>query len=259
VAVKGIGRHAISCTAQNNAINASGKSAVSKSVKWSLTIRRPSTLTATFNHFNSRQPGVRTKHIPFGTRTKVGGRLTLKHGRGLSGQVIRILTAPDNRSGDYQQVARTRTRAGGRWQVTLPVGPSRLIKAVYRGNSKDAPVKSRRAKVIVPASVKVLRLWPRRVHWGGTVHIRGRLKGGYLPPAPAGELVRLRLGYGRAYTTYGVKTDVTGGGRFSVTYTFGPGSSKIVRHYWFEECTLPADDYPYAPACSRKITVRVGG
>jgi hypothetical protein len=118
---------------------------------------------------------------------------------------------------------------------------------------------SSQTKVIVPARVQVLRLWPRQVHWGGTVHIVGRLDGGYLPPGPAGELVRLRLGYGRAYTTYGVKTDVTGNGRFAVTYKFGPGPARLVRDYWFEECTLPADDYPYAPACSRRITVRVGG
>ncbi len=260
VVVRGVGRHAITCTAQNNAINSSGHSARSRTATRSLTIRRPTALTATFASLNSARTSYRrTKHIPFGTRTKIGGRLTLKGGRGLAGQTVRVLTAPDNRSGHYSQVARARTGASGRWQVTLPVGPSRLIKAEYGGNSKNAPVTSRRAKVIVPARVKIVRLWPRRVQWGGTVHIRGRLKGGYLPPAPAGELVRLRLGYGRSYTTYGVKTDVTGGGRFSVTYKFGPGSSKIVRDYWFEECALPADDYPYAPACGRKITVRVGG
>ncbi len=105
----------------------------------------------------------------------------------------------------------------------------------------------------------MLHLRPRRVRWGGTVHIEGLLAGGYLPPPPAGELVRLRLGYGRSYTTYGVKTDVTGNGRFRVSFTFGPGPARIVRHYWFEECALPADDYPYAAACSRKVRVRVGG
>lgn len=260
VVVEGVGRHTIACTAQDNAIDPSGKPAVSRKAKRSLTIRRPTTLTAAFTHLDSqRNAGRHTKRIPFDSRTKFGGRLTVKGGRGLAGQTVRILTAPDNRSGNYSQVARTKTGASGRWQVALPAGPSRLVKAVYDGNSKDAPVKSRRAEVIVPARVKVLRLWPRRVPWGGTVHIRGRLEGGYLPPAPAGELVRLRLGYGRSYTTYGVKTDVTGDGRFSVTYKFGPGSSKVVRHYWFQECTLPSDDYPYAPACSRKITVRVGG
>ena len=152
-----------------------------------------------------------------------------------------------------------RTGASGRWHATLRPGPSRLIKAVYAGSSTDERATSPRAKLIVPAKVQVVRLWPRRVKWGGTVHIDGRLAGGYLPPPPGGELVRLRLGYGRSYTTYGVKTDVTGNGRFKVSFTFGSGPASVVRHYWFDECALPADDYPYAPACSRKITVRVGG
>jgi hypothetical protein len=217
-------------------------------------------MTAAFAHVvNHHTVYTRSERIGFGARTKVGGRLTLKGGSGLAGQTIHVMAAPNNRSGNFKQVATTRTGPGGRWQVTLRPGPSRLIKAIYSGSSTDEPTKSPQARVTVPAKVEVLRLWPRRVHWGGTVHIVGRLDGGYLPPAPAGELVRLRLGYGRSYITYGVKTDVTGNGRFAVTYKFGPGPSQLVRRYWFEECTLPADDYPYAPACSRRITVRVGG
>jgi hypothetical protein len=201
----------------------------------------------------------RSEHVSFGAGTKISGRLMLASGRRLAGQRVRIFGAPNNRSGNFKPVASTRTGPRGRWHVTLAPGPSRLIKAVYKGSSTNEPAKSSRVKLVVPARVQVLRLRPRHVRWGGTVHIVGRLDGGHLPPAPAGELVRLRLGYGRAYTTYGVKTDVTGHGRFSVTYRFGRGPSGLVRKYWFEECTLPADDYPYAPACSRRITVRVGG
>jgi hypothetical protein len=201
----------------------------------------------------------RHERIPFGTRTTIVGRLTVKGHRGVSGQIVHVYSAPNNRSHHYTQIRTAKTGASGRWHVTLPAGPSRLIKAVYRGNSTHERATSRRAKLTVPAKVEVLRLRPRRLPWGGTVHIHGWLAGGYLPPPPAGELVRLRLGYGRAYTTYGVKTDVTGNGHFKVMYTFGHGPASVVRHYWFQECSLPHDDYPYAPACSRKITVRVGG
>ncbi len=164
-----------------------------------------------------------TKHIPFGARTAIGGRLRVKRGSGLRDQTVKVLSAPDNRSNHYRRAATVKTAVSGRWHATLPAGPSRLIKAVYGGSSTDEPATSPRAKVIVPAKVEVLRLRPRRVKWGGTVHIDGCLAGGDLPPPPAGELVRLRLGYGRAYTTYGVKTDVTGNGRFKVTFTFGSG------------------------------------
>ncbi|MBV8940877.1 MAG: hypothetical protein JO240_04005 [Solirubrobacterales bacterium] len=199
------------------------------------------------------------QRVPFGARTTIGGRLTVKGHRGVSGQIVYVLTAPDNHSFHYSRVATVRTAVSGRWRATLPAGPSRLIKAVYAGDSTHAYASSRVATATVGAKVEVLRLWPRRLPWGKTVHINGWLAGGYLPPPPAGELVRLRLGYGKAYTTYGVKTDVSGNGHFKVTYRFGMGRARVVRHYWFEECSLPADDYPYAPACSRKITVRVGG
>ncbi len=253
--MSGIGPHTIVCTAQNRAIDPAGRHGVSSPARWKLTIRRPTLLSAFPAHAGHR----RTERVPFGASTTFVGRLKLDGGRGLPNQTVLVLTAPANGKFQYTRAATVRTGPSGRWRATLPAGPSRVVKAVYKGNSTDEHAKSQRAKVIVPAKVEVLRLRPRRVRWGGTVHIKGLLAGGYLPPPPAGELVRLRLGYGRSYTTYGVKTDVTGNGHFRVRFTFGPGSAKIVRHYWFEECALPADDYPYAPACSRKITVRVGG
>lgn len=258
VPVAGVGPHTVACIAENRAVDPAGNPGTSKSATWKLTIRRPTRISAVFRE---RVEGAhsRRKRIPFGTRTTIGGRLNVKGGTGLRDQVVVVKTAPDNGAKHYRQVARVRTGASGKWHATLPVGPSRLIKAVYAGSSIDEPDSSPTARVIVPAKVRVLRLSPRRVRWGGTVHITGLLAGGYLPPPPAGELVRLRLGYGRAHTTYGVKTGVTGNGRFKVSFTFGSGPARVVRHYWFEECSLPHDDYPYAPACSRKITVRVGG
>ena len=59
--------------------------------------------------------------------------------------------------------------------------------------------------------------------WGGTVRITGQLVGGYLPAG--GALVRLRIGQGSSYQTYGVQEHVTGNGRFSTTYTFGAGQA----------------------------------
>lgn len=36
---------------------------------------------------------------------------------------------------------------------------------------------------VVPAKVDRLRIYPRKVAWGRTIHIVGQLKGGYLPSA----------------------------------------------------------------------------
>jgi hypothetical protein len=89
------------------------------------------------------------------------------------------------------------------------------------------------------------------------VRIRGSIRGGYLPSS--GELVRLRIGYGKASTTYGVQTHVTGNGKFSTTYTFGAGDASVHRRYWFELSTLPVGDFVYAPGTSRRLSVLVGG
>ena len=109
----------------------------------------------------------------------------------------------------------------------------------------------------MPADIKLLQRLaaPRRV--GGTVHLVGQLLGGYLPPR--GALVRLRIGYGSTYSTYGVEEHVAGDGRFSTVASFGPGDPSILRTYWFQIASLPMGNYPYAPAASQRVPVIVGG
>lgn len=93
--------------------------------------------------------------------------------------------------------------------------------------------------------------------WGGTVRIVGQLEGGYLPSG--GALVRLRIGQGSQYFTYGVKEHVGGDGRFTTTYTFGAGDPSVHRSFFFELVSLPTGNYPFAPAASRRLSVLVGG
>ena len=71
--------------------------------------------------------------------------------------------------------------------------------------------------------------------------------------------MRLRIGLGNSDTTYGVREHVTGNGRFRTDYTFGAGDPAAHRSFWFQIASLPMGDYPYAPASSRRLTVRVGG
>ena len=89
------------------------------------------------------------------------------------------------------------------------------------------------------------------------MRITGRLVGGYLPPG--GALVRLRIGQGSTYQTYGVQEHVTGNGRFTTTYTFGAGDPAVYRTFWFQIATLPMGDYPYSPSASGRRSVLVGG
>ena len=198
-----------------------------------------------------------TERVPYGQGTTVGGWLGTPDGTALAGRTVRILSAPDNGQGAFAPAATVTTTANGGWTASLPPGPSRLIEAVYDGDPTTEPSTSPPVQVIVPASVKLISVSPRRVAWDQTVRITGQLEGGYLPRV--GALVRLRYGYGSARSTYGVQEHVSGDGRFTTTYTFGAGDPGFHRRYWFQIASLPMGNYPFAPASSARISVLVGG
>jgi hypothetical protein len=215
--------------------------------------RRKTIRVPLFPRYVSR-PTLRVRH---GHGTNVYGWLGTVSGDALGGQMVRVLTAPDNGLGQFSQVAVARTSPTGWWIADLPAGPSRLVEGVYDGGPTTESSVSAQGHLIVPAEVKLLSVWPRRIPWGATVHLTGQLVGGYLPPG--GALVRLRLGYRSSYTTYGVQEHVGGDGRFSTVATFGPGAASIHRRYWFQIASLPMGNYPFAPAASRRVSVLVGG
>jgi hypothetical protein len=201
--------------------------------------------------------GRASRRVAFGRGTTVNGYLGTAQGVALGGRTVRVLTAPDNGSGRFTQAAVTRTAPNGTWTARLRAGPSRIVEAVYEGDPTTESAFSREVKVVVPARVRLLSVSPSRVAWGGTVRIAARLLGGYLPAG--GALVRLRIGQGSSYQTYGVETHVTGAGRFTTTYTFGAGYAGIVKRYWFQVASLPIGNYPYAPGASGRRFVLVGG
>ena len=197
-----------------------------------------------------------TLDVPYGDPVTVKGLYTTARGAPLGGQPIEIFAAPNNGLSPFSQVATVTTAADGGWTATLPAGPSRIIRAVTNGTATILP-SSGQVTTVVRARIRLLKVWPRRVAWGGTVHLVGQLLGGYLPPG--GALVRLRIGYGSTYNTYGVEEHVMGDGRFSTVASFGPGAPSIHRTYWFQIASLPMGNYPYAPAASQRVSVRVGG
>ncbi len=197
-----------------------------------------------------------SRAVAFGSGTTVDGYLGTSAGIAIGGHTVRVLTAPDNGGGRFTQTAVVTTAANGTWTATLRRGPSRIVEAVYDGDPMTEGASSGQVRVIVPAKVKLLSV-SRRVAWGGTVRITGQLFGGYIPPG--GALVRLRIGQGITYQTYGVQEHVTGNGRFTTTYTFGAGYAGIYKSFWFQIATLPMGDYPYAPAASGRRFVLVGG
>jgi hypothetical protein len=198
-----------------------------------------------------------TLRVPFGLGTDITGWLGTPRGIALPDRTVQILAAPDDGLGRFSVIGTTTTSAIGGWAAHIPRGPSRLIEAVYDGDATTESSTSPTVKLTVPAKIKLLSVSPKGVPWGGTVRIVGQLVGGYLPPG--GALVRLRIGTGRSYYTYGVEEHVAGDGRFTTSYTFGLGQPSVVRSYYFQIATLPMGDYPYAPASSGRRTIVVGG
>ncbi|MGH2859465.1 MAG: hypothetical protein ACRDMJ_18480, partial [Solirubrobacteraceae bacterium] len=200
---------------------------------------------------------VSRRRVAYGQPAIVQGWLGTTAGIALPGQAVQVLTAPANGSGAFTLAASAVTAANGGWSATLPAGPSRQIQGSYAGTTTTLPATSAPVTLTVPARIRLLKITPRRVAWGGTIRLVGQLDGGYLPPG--GALVRLRIGQGKAVTTYGVRQGVTGNGRFATTYTFGAGDPAVHVRYWFQIATLAIGDYPWAPSDSGKRTVVVGG
>ena len=194
-----------------------------------------------------------SQRIPYGHATTVSGALGAA-GAALAGAPITVLAAPDNGSGTYTPIASATTGPAGTWTVRIPAGPSRLIEAVYPGSATTEPTTSTPVTLTVPAKIRIASIRPRHVRWGSVITIHAELFGGYLPPA--GELVELRYRYGRAETTYGVKTHVTTA-TFTTRFTFGPGQTPVM--FGFQMRALPAGDYPYAEASSNTFSVAVAG
>jgi hypothetical protein len=245
IPVSGVGRHRISCFATNNALDAGGQPAHSPTTSFYLDIQEPSVATVSF------ATGRSAERVRFGHAAIVAGRLESYKGEPLGDRRVQILAAPANGSGRFSVAASVLTRPDGTWRARLPAGPSRLIEARYGGDATHAAATSRQIKLVVPASL-TLRVLPRRTHWGGTIRISGRLRGRYIPPS--GEFVALRIGWSSGSAEIG-HVYVQRGGRFSVRYTFYPGSGTY--HYRIWATSAAESDYPYAPASSRKVSITV--
>lgn len=203
-----------------------------------------------------------TLRVAHGHTATVSGFLGTAGLTALAGQPVQVLTAPEyparpyDALGPFTQAALVTTNASGSWSARLPAGPSRLVLASYAGSPSTEGNSSATVNLIVAARIRLLSV-TRRVPWGGTVRIVGRVTGGSLPPG--GALIRLRYGHGSNFTTYGVREHVTGNGRFSTSYTFGLGDPNVIIPFFFQVATLSEPGYPYAPAASQRLTVKVGG
>ncbi len=198
---------------------------------------------------------LRVRH---GHTATVSGWLGDYAGVALGGQPVTVLTAPNNGLGQFVPAAVVATATNGSWTATLPAGPSRLVEAVFNGGPTTEPSTSGQVRLVVPAKLSV-KINPARVRWGSKIVISGKIHGGYVPsnPQTVSQLLRLRIGIRGIHIsqTAGIP-DVDRAGNFRTSYCFGTGRGVV--HYWFSVSTLREVNYPFHPATSRRIAVKVG-
>jgi hypothetical protein len=190
--------------------------------------------------------------VPFGHGTTVNGWLGTSSGTALAGQVVHVLTAPNNGSNAFTEAGTVTTTATGFWTAQLPPGPSRVVEAVFDGSPTTESSSSGQVRVKVPAMVRIA-IRPRIVPWGSEIHVTGRVLGGYVPANS--NLLRLNVGIGRIGHIEGLP-DIRPDGRFLIVWKFDRGQGVI--HPWFSVGTLSEAAFPYAPGTSKRVIVTLG-
>lgn len=190
--------------------------------------------------------------VPFGHGTTVDGWLGTSSGTALAGQIVHVLTAPNNGSNAFTETATVTTTATGGWTAQLPGGPSRVVEAVFDGSPTTESSSSGQVRVVVPAMVRIA-IRPRIVPWGSEIHVTGRVLGGYVPTNS--NLLRLDVGIGRIGHIEGLP-QILPNGRFVIVWKFDRGQGVI--HPWFSVSTLSEAAFPYAPGTSKRVVVTLG-
>ncbi len=197
---------------------------------------------------------------PGGPRPRDHGQRVAGHaGRGRAGRAaVQVLTAADNGRHNYHVAATVITAANGGWSARVGPGPSRLIRAYYPGAAGTEPAESAPVTLSVPAKIELLRVTPRRVAWGDTVRIVGRLAAGYFPPG--GALVRLRIGEGSAASpTACASTSAATTAAYHHLHVRGRRRRQCIAPSGLNWRRCPWATTPTRPADSNRPTVLVGG
>jgi hypothetical protein len=145
--------------------------------------------------------GATGQTVPYGTESKVHGRLLDPAGEPLAGQPVVVVDRFDN-GALYPRAERPAvTDEQGRFSVPEPAGPTRSIEATYGGSTKYLPAHDEVGKFAVKGAAS-FRVSDRKIPEGSPVTFKGRVKhrGARIPAG--GKLVEIqyRLKTGRQRT-----------------------------------------------------------
>jgi hypothetical protein len=195
------------------------------------------------------------RRVGHGKATTVSGYLELANGTPLSDRPVQVLAAPNNGLGHFKPIATVTTAGNGTWTAKVPPGPSRLIQAVYAGDSTTEPAGSTLVKLTVPARI-ALSISPHAVPWSKAIHIRGHLVGGHVPADGVALRLLVRYPGNRAWTPLHALR-ATRRGRFDFTWSYHAGRG-IATYPFSIATTATESDYPFAAAASRPVKITFG-
>lgn len=189
-----------------------------------------------------------------GHRIRLYGLVRTKQGQPIADATVRISTRPDDRGGRYRRVATTTTNRHGRWEVKLPGGPSRTIRAFYTGSNVVEPA-TVHAHLTVPAEIR-LHITPHLLPWSHTMHLRGHLVGRYVPHDGVALRLLVHYPHARGWTVLqALRTNRRGAFHFGWDYNGGRG---VATYPFRVASTATETDYPYAAGASRPVRITFG-
>jgi hypothetical protein len=190
--------------------------------------------------------------VRFGKRVRVAGSLADPRGDPIGGAPVIVSQVLRQEGARPSTLATLRTSASGHFSYLAPPGPSRTLVFRYPGTSTVRPA-AKEVALLVPAAI-TLRVGRHRALNGETVTVRGRLRGGPIPPS--GKLVELQARVRGRWRTFAT-TETTARGIWRYGYRFDGTRGRQV--YSFRARVPREGSYPYEVGASRRASVTVVG
>jgi hypothetical protein len=187
------------------------------------------------------------RRVRFGRSVRIAGRLANRHGGGIPGARVHVLTRTPTSAEQHAAVIATDSR--GRYRYTARATSTRTLRFAYAGTRLILPAQQE-VTLKVPAA-STIRVSRRRVRNGGRVVFRGRLRS----PA-AGKLMELQVKLSGRYQTF-LTTRTGPDGRWAATYRFRRSCG--VTGFRFRARIPREASYPFETGRSRSRAVRVLG
>jgi len=187
----------------------------------------------------------------YGHAETIVGRLTGPGGVPIGAAQIDVLSRLDYAGATAAAMASPRTGSDGRFTLRLPAGVcSRTLRFSYSNDLDSPPVTTATLTLNVRAGV-ALKIAPRTVSVGRSVHFSGRLRGGPIPKGGKLLVLEARSPGGPWLEFDVIRSDARG--RYHASYQFKfPGPAD----YQFRVLCEAEADYPFTTGSSNVVGVR---